>query len=100
MPVVTLRPRARVDIAEIWQYIVEDSEAQADAFIDRFDSQFHLLSLQPRLGRRRDELVTGLHSFPFEQYVIFYTAVKNGIELVRVLHSARDVATQFRRRAT
>lgn len=50
MPVVTLRPRARIDFAEIWQYIAEGSEAQPDAFIDRFDSQFHLLSLQPRLG--------------------------------------------------
>lgn len=67
MPVVTLRPRARIDIAEIWQYIAEDSEVQADAFIDRFDGQFRLLALQPRLGRQRDELLTGLHSFPFER---------------------------------
>lgn len=98
MPVITLRPRARIDIAEIWQYIADDSEAQADAFIDRLDREFHLLALQPRLGRRRDELVTGLHSFPIERYIIFYTPIQGGIEVVRVLHSARDVATQFRRR--
>lgn len=80
--------------------IAEDSEAQADAFIDRFDSHFRLLSLQPKLGRRRDELLTGLHSFPFERNVIFYTSILEGIEVVRVLHSARDVVAQFRPRPT
>jgi toxin ParE1/3/4 len=95
MPTITIRPRARIDIAEIWDYIAEDSEAQADAFIDRFDGQFQLLARQPGIGRVRDELLAGLRSLPFERYMIFYREIHNGVEVVRVLHSARDVDAQF-----
>lgn len=95
MPIVTVRPRARIDIAEIWEYIAEDSEAQADIFVDRVDAQFQLLSQQPGIGRMRNELRDGLRSFPFERYVIFYLVIENGIDIVRVLHGARDVDAQF-----
>lgn len=95
MPIVTIRPRAWIDIAEIWEYIAEDSEAQADIFVDRFDAQFQLLVQQPGLGRVRNELLAGLRSLPFERYVICYRAIDDGIDIVRVLHSARDVDAQF-----
>jgi len=42
------------------------------------------------MGRKRPELAAELHSFPFGRYVIFYTPVDGGIDVVRVLHSARD----------
>jgi len=37
MPTVTIRPQARIDMAGIWAYIAQDSEPQADKFIDRID---------------------------------------------------------------
>jgi toxin ParE1/3/4 len=95
MPVVRLRPRASADVAEIWDYIAEDSEAQADAFLDRLDAKFQVLAGRPGLGRRRGELLADLQSFPFERYVIFYVAIVDGIEVVRVLHGARDIDAQF-----
>jgi plasmid stabilization system protein ParE len=36
MPRVGHRPRASDDIAEIWDFIAEDSLAHADAFVDRW----------------------------------------------------------------
>lgn len=95
MPVILLRPRAQDDIAEIWGYIAEDSEQQADAFVDRLDAKFQLLARQPRLGHIREELAPGLRSFPVGRYVIFYETVPDGIAIVRVLHSARDIDAQF-----
>ena len=95
MSVVLRRPRARDDLAEIWDYIADDSIKQADAFIDRIDSAFHLLAGQPMMGRERDELVPGLRSFPIGRYVIFYEPLPDGIAVVRVLHSARDIDAQF-----
>lgn len=95
MPVVLLRPRAQDDITEIWGYIADDSELQADAFVDRLDAKFQLLARQPRLGRAREELAPGLRSFPLGRYVIFYESVLDGIAVVRVLHSARDLDAQF-----
>ena len=95
MPVVLLRPRAQDDITEIWSYIAEDSELQADAFVDWLDAKFQLLARQPGLGRVREELAPRLRSFPVGRYVIFYEPVPDGIAVVRVLHSARDIDTQF-----
>lgn len=95
MSTVRVRPRARIDIGEIWDYIAEDSEDQSDAFVDRLDAKFKLLAQQPELGRMRDDLMTRLRSFPFERYVIFCRAITHGIEVVRVVHGARDVEAQF-----
>lgn len=95
MPVVLLRPRAQDDITEIWGYIADDSELHADAFVDRLDAKFQLLARQPGLGRAREELSPGLRSFPVGRYVIFYEPISDGIAIVRVLHSARDIDEQF-----
>ncbi len=47
------------------------------------------------MGRARDELSPGVRSMPFGRYVIFYEPLDDGIDVVRVLHSARDVDAQF-----
>ena len=52
-------------------------------------------SAKPVMGRARGELAAGMRSFPFERYIIFYAPVDGGIDVVRVLHSARDVDTPF-----
>lgn len=65
MPRVLRRPLAAADIAEIWDYIAEDSIAQADAWVDRLDETLRLLATQPRMGRLREELSPGLRSLPF-----------------------------------
>jgi plasmid stabilization system protein ParE len=54
--VIVLQPRAKADLSEIWEFIADDSDAQADAFIDLIDQKFQLLAQQAGLGRRRDEL--------------------------------------------
>jgi toxin ParE1/3/4 len=62
--VIVLQPRAKADLSDIWQFIAEDSDDQADAFIDLIDQKFQLLAQQSGLGRRREELAEGLRSFP------------------------------------
>lgn len=64
MPRIEHRPRASDDIAEIWDFIAEDSLAQADAFVDRLDRKLQLLATQPLMGRARDELASGCAAFP------------------------------------
>lgn len=93
--VVRRRPLAADDIAGIWDHIADDSLVAADRWIDRLDAQFELLATQPRMGRARDELSPGLRSFPFGRYMIFYEPIEDGVDVVRVLHSARDVDAQF-----
>ncbi|MFZ0495497.1 MAG: type II toxin-antitoxin system RelE/ParE family toxin [Methylocella sp.] len=95
MPRILIRPRAQIDLAEIWDFIGEDSQARADSFLDRLDQSFHGLAGNPRMGRARGELSQDLRSFPLGRYVIFYLALADGIEIVRVLHGARDLDAIF-----
>jgi toxin ParE1/3/4 len=84
---VLRRPRAAEDIAEIWDYIADDSLDAADRWIDQLDEEFRLLAAQALMGRAREELAPGMRSFPFGRYVIFYTPIDGGIDVARVLHS-------------
>ena len=93
--VVQLRPRAAADIAEVWEHIAEDSLAAADLWVDQLSEQFRLLATQPLMGRARSELSPRLRSFPFGRYVIFYEPLDDGLDVVRLLHSARDVDPIF-----
>jgi toxin ParE1/3/4 len=93
MPTVHKLPKANEDLFDIWGFIAADHIAAADAWIEKLDAQFLLLASHPLMGRERRELAKDLRSFPFERYVIFYLPDTNGITVVRVLHSARDIET-------
>lgn len=95
MPVIVKSPRAKADLAELWDYIADDSEARADEFVETLDRKFRTLAERPHIGRARDELATDLRSFPVGRYVLFYRPIPDGIEIVRVLHGARDVDAIF-----
>jgi toxin ParE1/3/4 len=57
--------------------------------------KFKLIATLPLMGRARDELAADLRSFPFWRYVIFSEPIDDGIDVVRVLHSARDINAVF-----
>jgi toxin ParE1/3/4 len=50
MPIIVKLPHAECDLVEIWDYIADDSEARADAFIDRIDRKFVALASNPARG--------------------------------------------------
>lgn len=95
MPTIRLRPRAQDDLIEIWTYIAEDGEAQADALLDSIDQKLQLLAKRPLIGRERSELNPALRSVPLGRYIIFYLPDADGIEVVRVLHSRRDLSSDI-----
>ena len=92
---VLRRPRASEDVAEIWDHIADNDLAAADRWLDRLDKQLWLLATQPLMGRARDELAEGIRSFPIGHHVVFYMPIDDGIDVVRVLHSARDIDALF-----
>ncbi len=95
MAQLRISPRATEDLIEIWSYIADDSAANADAFIDKIYEKMEMMVRQPGSGRRRDELALGIQSFPLGRYIIFYRVVAGAIEIVRVLHGARDIENLF-----
>jgi len=69
--VILKRPRALLDLAEIWSYIAEDSVTNADAFASRIDKTLGLLARRPGIGRVRPELYPDLRSFVVGKYIAF-----------------------------
>lgn len=92
MPRVTRRAAARADLAEIWDYIAQDDPKRATAFLGNLESVFETLADQPMMGRERLELGENIRSFPAGRYVVYYQPWPDGVDVVRVLHAARDVA--------
>jgi len=90
-----LSPAARSDLDGIWFYIALDDPEAADKFIRAIISRFPKLAAMPELGRQRGELSPRLRSFPVGRYVIFYRPMENEIEVVRILHGARDLPPLF-----
>ena len=89
-------PEAAEDLASIWQFGAEEwSPAQADQHLRDIEALCDRLLAQPELGRTRDELLGGMHSFPVPPHVIFYTQSSTGINLVRVLHQRHDIEAAF-----
>ena len=86
---------ASADLEEIWLFIAQDDPDAADRFLRTIVSRFPTLASMPYMGRYREELSARLRSFPVGNYVIFYRPMDGGIEVVRVLHGARDFPPLF-----
>lgn len=87
---VTFLPRARADLLEIGDYIAEDSPARARAFVESLKERCLALAEFPQMGNQRQELKEGVRSLTLGRYVIYYR-VEASVEIIRILHSARDI---------
>lgn len=93
------RPQATRDLKDIWRYIAADSESSADRWAEKIEAICIRLSKLPLSGRSRPDFGTELRSVPCGNYLVIYRALPDGIELVRVLHGARDLNAIFDREA-
>ena len=90
-----LTSQAQSDLDDIWLFIAEDNTKAADSILDLLLSKFITIATQPSIGRSRDELRPGIRGFPVGHYVIFYRNTPEYIEIIRVLHGARDIENVF-----
>ena len=96
MPRINRSPQADDDIFEIAAWISKDKPVAALDWIDRIDEAVTRLAEFPGIGTRRDELAPALRSWPVGNYLIFYREIPDGIELVRVMHGARNLRSIFK----
>ena len=85
------RARADADLDSIWSYIAADNIKAADDLISRFGTVFEMLVQNPLAGRERSELANGLRSFAVANYIIFYRARPDGVEIARVMSARQDI---------
>jgi toxin ParE1/3/4 len=93
MPRLVLAPEARQDLREIRDHIAKDNPDAVRRVVTRLRGLARILAGAPALGRARPELGAGVRSFPADRHVLFYRPLRGaaGIQIVRVLHGARDV---------
>ena len=83
--------RATIDELDIWLHVAGQSADAADRLIDAFQKNYQTLADFPGLGQTCEQLGCGLRCFPVGNYVVYYRPIQSGIEVVRVIHGARDV---------
>lgn len=91
-------PQARRSIATIIDYLlIESSQAVALRFAEEVDEAFDYLTKWPNIGsprRFRAARLVGIRSLSirsFPNHRIYYRKIPSGIEIIDVVHAARDL---------
>jgi plasmid stabilization system protein ParE len=90
-----LTPAADADLSEIWSFINGQSGAPAaDRVEDQLHAAMHRLAKAPGIGHMRLDLANeALRFYSIHKFLIIYRPEQRPIEVVRVLHGSRDVAS-------
>src|ERR1700722_9289142 len=96
-----LTPRARRDLFEIWDYIVEDDAAAANRFEIAVFASCDLLSKSPLAGSIRENLAFRPVRFwvvqPYSNYLVVYDPGSKPVQILRIVHAARNLRSELRR---
>ena len=104
---VTERPRARLDLLEQFVYFGEQASLElAERYFAAVDETCRQLVKNPKMGTLYDSGIArleGMRRFPvngFEKYLVFYLPQQHGIDVIRILHGARDIDSLFAEQET
>jgi toxin ParE1/3/4 len=90
------------DLSDAFNYIARDSLDAAKRFLDAVRQDAQRLTEMPGIGALRDFArpdLKDVRSWPvsgFRNFLIFYRPIDDGIEVIRVVHGARDLDRLFR----
>jgi toxin ParE1/3/4 len=99
--IVTRKPEVRRDLVEQADVIARGSINAAIRFLDAADATFDFLAANREIGQLCDFThpeTTGLRVWPmrgFPNHLVFYRPTGEGVDIVRVLHGARDLDSIF-----
>lgn len=97
----TKKPQAERDLLGYYVYIGERNPDAADRFLRAAQDAIERLAAMPGTGAPRkfpNPELAGIRSLPirgFENYLIFYLPTDEGIDVLRVIHGARDLDRIF-----
>jgi len=89
-----ISPIASIDLDEMWDYYAIELQNPdvADRIRDEVFTSFRQLAIMPGMGHFRSDLAAEpLRFWRVRNYLVVYRSEKTPIEIVRVLHGARDV---------
>ncbi len=87
-----LTPSAKADLVDIFEYIRFDKPKAAKRVIDKIREAIRRLARTPNIGHVREDLADKTIRFwPVHSYLIVYRPETRPLQVLRVLHGARDV---------
>jgi len=100
LPIFPL-PTATSDIDELHYFFLERDESLAEKFLESLSETYEMIANMPELGElyrfrapaMKDARIRKVKNFP--NHLIFYRIEADRIEILRVLHGARDYVNLF-----
>ncbi|HLH32439.1 MAG TPA: type II toxin-antitoxin system RelE/ParE family toxin [Terriglobia bacterium] len=99
-----IRPKADDDLDEHAFYLAEQAGAAiGHKFLIAAHETFSLIATQPEMGwhpHLTHPAVSSLRLFRisgFQQVLVLYAPVKDGVDIIRVIHGSRDIDALLRR---
>ncbi len=92
LPIVR-SPAAQDDLVDIWCTIALDGPRAADRLIETIGNRILQLGTFPDSGPRRPDIAADARSLTVGNYVVLYRSTPERIEILRIVHGARDVTT-------
>jgi toxin ParE1/3/4 len=96
---VLKKPQVERDLVDHFSFIAQDKLGPAERFLQTADETFKFLADNPLIGQEWDSPLPELagirvFSMPkaFRNYLIFYRPVRDGAEILTILHGSRDLA--------
>jgi toxin ParE1/3/4 len=83
--------RARGDLVKIWVDIALDNPAAADRVYDRLEERFQFRARVPKLGAASPDIAGDARALVERPYLTLYRLIPAGVQIVRVLHGARQI---------
>jgi plasmid stabilization system protein ParE len=96
MKPIHVSEKAEADLEEHWMHIAQDNAPAADRRLAAVEVAFDSVRRQPGIGWQkpfRNRRLRGLRLWPvpgFHNYLIFYRETEETVEILPVLHGARD----------
>jgi plasmid stabilization system protein ParE len=88
-------PQAMRDLLDIWSFIARDNREAADRVEAAVFRACDLLAESPLAGRTRNDPTQLPVRFwvlhPYSNYFIVYDAEKKPLQIIRIIHGARDL---------
>lgn len=92
---VIFSPAAESDLDDIWYHIALDNPSAADRTIDKLRQRLEQLTAFPESGRARPDIAPNARSLTVGNHIALYRLSDRGLEIVRVVHGARDLTDLF-----